>query len=58
MENGEDILCSEKAIALRKQVFGETQTDDEFLCRKCWFMKLTKKQRADFLIYLSKAARG
>lgn len=54
----EEILRSEKAIALRKQVFGETQTDDEFLCRKCWFMKLTKKQRADFLIYLSKAARG
>ncbi len=52
----EEILHSEKAIAMRKRVFGEIQTDDEFLCRKCWHMKLAKKQRADFLKYMTQAA--
>lgn len=47
-----EILRSERAIALRKQIFGEIQTGSEFLCRKCWHMKLAKKQRADFLRYM------
>ena len=52
----EEILHSEKAITMRKRVFGEIQTNDEFLCRKCWHMKLAKKQRADFLKYMMQAA--
>ena len=38
----EDVLLTEKAIALRQYVFGKKEPDKDFICRKCITMKRAK----------------